>query len=149
MTKFLSSNQIAIASDHAGFELKANIIKILNKIGYKTLDLGCDSAKISVDYPDFASKLSSQINQDTPYGILICGSGIGISIAANRFKNIRAALCTNIKMAKLARAHNDANVLCLGARIISKRKARLIVKNFLSTQFEGARHEARIAKLSK
>ena len=110
--------------------------------------MGCDSAEKSVDYPDYAQKLCKKITKKNN-GILICGSGIGISIAANRFKNIRAALCHDVKSAKASRAHNDANVLCLGARVITNKMALAIVKAFFSTEFEGERHAARIKKLSK
>ena len=139
--------KILIASDHAGFDLKSLLIKELQKSGFEIQDLGCDSAEKSVDYPDFAQKLSKKLKKG--FGILICGSGIGISIAANRFKHIRAALCHNVKCAKLTRAHNDANVLCLGARMISQKTALAIVKAFLNTKFEGERHERRVKKLSK
>lgn len=139
--------KILIASDHAGFPLKKILIEQLTKSGFKITDLGCNSAEKSVDYPDYAEKLCKKLKNE--FGILICGSGIGISIAANRFKHIRAALCHNVKAAKLTRAHNDANVLCLGARMVSEKTALAITKNFLSTKFEGGRHETRVAKLSK
>lgn len=140
--------KILIASDHAGFALKKVLTEELQY--FQFTDLGCSSAEKSVDYPDYAQKLCAKITEKNQLrGILICGSGIGISIAANRFKNIRAALCHNVKSAKLARAHNDANVLCLGARVIKNESALSIVKAFFSTEFEGARHAARIAKLSK
>ena len=143
-----NSPKILIASDHAGFGLKKFLIEELQQL--EISDLGCDSAEKSVDYPDYAQKLCQKITDKNQLrGILICGSGIGISIAANRFKNIRAALCHNVKSAKLARAHNDANVLCLGARVVKNKSALSIVKAFFSTEFEGARHAARIAKLSK
>ncbi|MBP7709758.1 MAG: ribose 5-phosphate isomerase B [Rickettsiales bacterium] len=142
--------KVLIASDHAGFDLKKFLINELEKLQFEVLDLGCDSATKSVDYPDFAQKLCKKITEKNQIsGILICGSGIGISIAANRFKNIRAALCHNAKSAKLTRAHNDANVLCLGARVVKNKSALSIAKAFFSTEFEGARHAARVAKLSK
>lgn len=141
------AQKILIASDHAGFPLKKFLIEQLTELGFKAIDLGCDSAEKSVDYPDYAQKLCKKL--DAEFGILICGSGIGISIAANRFKHIRAALCHNAKSAKLARAHNDANVLCLGARVVKNKTALSIAKAFLSSKFEGARHERRVAKLSK
>ena len=144
------SEKILIASDHAGFVLKQFLIDELNKLGIESVDLGCSSAEKSVDYPDYAQKLCKKITDKNQLrGILICGSGIGISIAANRFKNISAALCNSAKLAKLARAHNDSNVLCLGARITKNKPALSILKAFLSTEFEGARHAARIKKLSK
>ena len=140
--------QVYLASDHAGFALKKFLIEIIIKLGFDSIDLGCDSAEKSVDYPDYAQKLCKKITKKNN-GILICGSGIGISIAANRFKNIRAALCHDVKSAKASRAHNDANVLCLGARVITNKMALAIVKAFFSTEFEGERHAARIKKLSK
>jgi ribose 5-phosphate isomerase B len=138
--------EILIASDHAGFELKAEIIKYLQKNNLPVKDLGCNS-KDSVDYPDFAKKLADEITNNQ-FGILICGSGIGISIAANRFKNIRAALCTSEQMAMLSRLHNDANVICFGARIINQNDAIKALAVFLNTEFEGKRHVSRIQKMS-
>jgi len=139
-----------IASDHAGFLLKSFLIKTLSELGFKAIDLGCDSAEKSVDYPDYAQKLCKKIKKNSAeFGILICGSGVGISIAANRFKHIRAALCHNAKIAKLSRAHNDANVICLGARLISQKTALATVKAFLNSDFEKGRHDRRVAKLSK
>lgn len=150
MMKKNSSSKIAIASDHAGFFLKQFLSAKLSELGFEVIDLGCDSAEKSVDYPDYAQRLAKKITAKNQLrGILICGSGIGISIAANRFKHIRAALCYSSKAAKLSRAHNDANVLCLGSRLTSEKSVLSIVKSFLSTEFEGARHEARVKKLSK
>lgn len=143
------SKKIYIAADHAGFSLKQFLIAELTKLGFTTVDLGCDSAEISVDYPDFAKKLAQKIKNKNDRGILICGSGIGISIAANRFKHIRAALCTSIKLAKLSRAHNDANVICFGARIVSPKITLASIKAFLSTDFEDGRHRKRVEKLTK
>ena len=128
---------IFIASDHAGFELKEYL-----KNHFDLSDLGTYENS-SCDYPVFAKKLCSQMKENDK-GILICGTGIGMSIAANRFKNIRAALCFNEEMAALARQHNDANVLVLGARIISAETARNCVEKFLSTDFEGGRHWRRV-----
>lgn len=140
--------KIAIASDHAGFDLKSLIIKTFQS-KYQIIDCGCDNPNISVDYPDFAKKLATKIiNHQVDFGILICGSGIGISIAANRFKEVRAALCHNQKTTKLSRKHNNANVLCLGARIVKEKNALKMVESFLSTKFEGGRHSKRIDKLS-
>jgi ribose 5-phosphate isomerase B len=141
---------ILIASDHAGFHLKEYLIAELTKAGVALLDLGCESAEKSVDYPDFAKKLAKKIiDKKAKFGILVCGSGVGISIAANRFKEVRAALCANVKTAKLSRLHNDANVICLGARLTAPSVALAAVKVFLTTEFEGGRHERRVAKLSK
>ena len=144
------SSPILIASDHAGFNLKSFLITELTKSGFALIDLGCDSSEKSVDYPDYAQKLSKKIiAKKAQFGILICGSGVGISIAANRFKQIRAALCANAKIAKLSRLHNDANVICLGARLIKPESAIKTVKIFLKTEFEGGRHQKRIEKLYK
>ncbi len=142
----IPAKKLYIASDHAGFALKSFLIKALAE--YNIIDLGCDSEN-SVDYPDFAKKLAKKIKNKSDLGILICGSGIGISIAANRFKHIRAALCYNAKSAELSRLHNDANVICLGARLIANKTALAAVKIFFTTKFEGGRHVKRVAKLSK
>ncbi len=140
---------IAIASDHAGFELKEQIISYLKQKKYQITDLGCFS-KESVDYPDYANRLVETLkDQQVLRGILVCGTGIGMSIAANRFNHIRAALCTNSQMAKLAREHNDANVLVLGARIIDQQAALDSVQVFLDTEFTETRHQLRIDKLTK
>ncbi|MCE3254559.1 MAG: RpiB/LacA/LacB family sugar-phosphate isomerase [Rickettsiaceae bacterium] len=144
----MSKLNIAIASDHAGFDLKSSIIKTLQN-QYNIVDCGCDSAEISVDYPDFAKKVAEKItSKEVDFGILICGSGIGISIAANRFKTVRAALCHNEETAKLARQHNDANVLCIGARIVEEPSIIKMVETFLTTKFEAGRHTKRVEKLS-
>jgi len=139
--------RIFIASDHAGFHLKKFLITELTKSGFKLADLGCNSAEKSVDYPDYAQKLVKKIKKE--FGILICGSGVGICMAANRFKHVRAALSYNVKSAKLARAHNDANVLCLGARMTKDQSALAIAKAFLNGKFEGGRHEERVKKLGR
>ncbi len=140
--------KIFLASDHAGYNLKQQIIVFLQQQYYEVLDLGCDSATNSVDYPDFAHKLATHLTNPLYYGILICGSGIGISISANRHSHIRAALCHNVTLAKLARAHNNANVLCLGSRVVKNKTALNIVKNFLKQPFEGGRHINRINKIN-
>ncbi len=138
---------IVIASDHAGFELKQDVIKYLAAQHYEYLDLGCNNTD-SVDYPDYAYKLAEYVTlEKANYGILICGTGIGMSIAVNRFNKIRAALCLNEEMARLAREHNNANVLVLGARITKKDQALECVKIFLDTLFQGGRHQNRINKL--
>lgn len=143
--------KIILASDHAGYELKIFLKEQLIKMNYLVEDLGCENSDISVDYPDYAKKLCQRManNSENCKAILICGSGIGMSIASNRYNHIRCALCFSVKLAKLARAHNNANVLSLGARFIKSKNALAIVKAFLTTEFEGNRHEARIAKLSK
>ncbi|WP_033915536.1 ribose 5-phosphate isomerase B [Campylobacter sputorum] len=139
--------EIFIASDHAGFEAKEYTKNLLLKLGYNLVDLGCDNADISVDYPDFAKLLSLKITDSEIYGVLICGSGIGISIAANRYNHIRCALCHDTYTAKLSRLHNDANVLAFGGRILGIGEIKDIVETFFSTEFEGGRHQRRIDKL--
>ena len=135
-----------MASDHAGFELKEEIKKFLVKKRKKILDLGTKN-KNSVDYPYFAHLLSKKINKKNQFGILICGSGIGMCMAANRHKNIRAALCYNIKNTKLSREHNNANVMAIGARLIKKKIALKCVNTFIKTNFDGGRHLDRVAKI--
>ena len=136
---------IFIASDHAGFDLKKQII---NSMKDNFIDLGADNEN-SVDYPDYAKKLVSKIKTtENSKGILICGSGIGMSIAANRDKNIRAGLAFKSEIAKLMREHNDANVLVLPGRFINIQDALKCIKNFLTTAFEGKRHQDRVNKLS-
>ena len=143
---FLIKN-IVIASDHAGFSLKESIKKELKKRNFKILDLGTKNENKSVDYPMYAKKLAKKINSKN-YGILVCGSGIGMSIASNRFKNVRSALANSIKASKLSRQHNNANVICLGSRVISKKIATQCVLSFLSTEFEGGRHSRRVKLLN-
>ena len=143
----MKTKKIILASDHAGFKLKDEIKKFLTKKRKKVLDLGTNS-NVSVDYPDFAHKLSKKIKKNNNYfGILVCGSGIGMDMAANKHKNIRAALCYNTKSTKLSRKHNNANVMALGARLIKKKIALKCVKVFLSTKFDGGRHLSRIKKI--
>ncbi len=147
MPKSLTKS-IIIASDHAGFLMKEKVKIFLNKSKIKSLDLGTFSEE-RVDYPDYAKKLALSVKKKSSFGILICGSGIGVSIAANRFKKIRAAVCYNQLSASLARKHNNANVLCLGARLISLKNVQKIVYTFISTKFEGGRHINRVKKLDK
>ena len=135
--------KIFIASDHAGYNLKNSIISKLNKI----TDLGPKS-KDSVDYPDFAKKLSKKVASNKgSFGILICGSGMGMAIAANKNKKIRAALCYSKKNTKLSRLHNNANIITLGARLIKKETAFKCISAFLNTKFEGGRHIKRVKKI--
>ena len=137
--------KIFIASDHAGYNLKNIIISKFKKI-QQIVDLGPYN-KDSVDYPDFAKKLSKKITTNKgSFGILVCGSGMGMSISANKTKNIRAALCYSVKNTKLSRLHNNANIITLGERLIDKNKAFSLIKIFLSTKFEGGRHLRRIKK---
>ncbi len=139
--------KVFLASDHAGFALKEKISKFLTSRGIKNLDLGTKN-KDSVDYPDYAHLLAKKMKRKkNNIGILVCGSGIGMSMAANRHKNIRAALCSNIKSAKLSRKHNNANVLTLGSRLTRKDVALKCVNTFLKTPFDGGRHIKRIKKI--
>lgn len=144
----MPSKSIAIASDHAGFELKSRIRGVLEGQGYSVLDLGTDAAE-SVDYPDFAYAMTKALSERrAERGVLICGSGIGISIAANRHPEIRAALVHDALGARLARQHNDANVICFGGRTIGSDVALDCLNVFLETEFQGGRHERRVRKLS-
>lgn len=139
---------VAIASDHAGVELKSLLKKDLSEAGFAVLDLGTEGPQ-SVDYPDFAQKLARAIREgQARRGVLVCGSGIGISIAANRYPEVRAALVHDALGARMSRRHNDANVICFGGRMIGPDVARDCLKVFLATEFEGGRHAARVAKLS-
>jgi ribose 5-phosphate isomerase B len=139
--------KIFIASDHAGFNLKLKIIKNFSK-KFNLSDLGTYSSNKSVNYPDFAHKVCKNVKKNKSYiGILICGSGMGMAMAANKHKKIRAALCYSSKNAKLSRLHNDANVITLGSRLIKKETAFKCINTFLNTSFEGGRHTKRIKKI--
>ena len=139
--------KIVVGSDHAGFELKQNIIEHLSERNMNYVDFGT-SCLDSVDYPDYAKKVAEEVNSnDLIMGILVCGSGQGMAMTANRFKNVRAAICHNSDVAKVTRQHNDANVLCLGSRFINISEAIKCVDVFLSTDFEGERHLKRINKI--
>ena len=141
--------KIAISSDHAGFQLKAVVVEHLKKSGHEVIDLG-PANEDRVDYPDFGFKLAEAIAAgQAPLGIAICGSGIGISIAVNRYKGMRCALAHDVTSARLSRLHNDANVLALGARLVGVEVALDCVNVFLSTAFEGGRHAGRVEKLGK
>lgn len=144
----MSRNAIAIASDHAGFEMKNEVSKLLAELGLEVVDLGVNGPE-SVDYPDFADAVAVAMSDGrASRGVLVCGTGIGISIAANRHRHIRAARCGNATDARLARQHNDANVLVLGSRTSGWETARDSVLAFLNTEFEGGRHQRRIDKMS-
>lgn len=144
----VAGKSIAIASDHAGYDLKATLIEELRAMGHDVLDLGTDSGE-SVDYPDFADALAAAIGDGrADRGVLVCGSGIGIAIAANRHPGIRAAPCHDETSARLTREHNDANVLALGARLVGVEVARDCLRAFLNTEFAGGRHARRVAKLA-
>jgi ribose 5-phosphate isomerase B len=139
---------VAVAADHGGYELKTVLLPELQALGYDVLDLGTNS-KDAVDYPDFAELVAQAVEAGTAkFGVLICGTGIGMSIAANRHRKVRAALCHDVTTARLARQHNDANVLTMGGRVLGTETAKDCLKIFFSTAFEGGRHIRRIAKLS-
>lgn len=143
------SNVISIASDHAGYKLKSEVKSHLEALSYKVIDHGCASGQEPVDYPDYAIKVAEDImNRKADHGILVCGTGSGMSIAANRFYGVRAVLCNSVGSAKLAREHNDANILCLGAKFTNLKLTKEIVKQFVETEFsKESRHEERIKKL--
>ena len=145
--KKIKSKSIIIASDHAGFKLKEEVKKFLIKKRKNVLDLGTKNTN-SVDYPDYAHFLSKKMKKyKNQFGILICGSGTGMSIVANKHKNIRAALCYDIQSTKLSRLHNDANVMTIGSRLIKKNIALKCVNTFLTTNFVGGRHLRRVKKI--
>ncbi|MBM4179037.1 MAG: ribose 5-phosphate isomerase B [Ignavibacteria bacterium] len=139
---------ISIGSDHAGYAYKTELKSMLVALGHDVIDVGAES-EASVDYPDYGTAAAALVRDGKAhYGVLICGSGIGISIAANKVQGIRAANCTSVEMAQLARQHNDANVVTVGQRLVSLELAKEIVSAFLSTPFEGGRHQRRIDKLN-
>lgn len=138
---------IAIANDHAGVTLKQALILVVRAAGYEVLDLGTGNSD-SVDYPDYGKRVGEAVAKGAArFGIAICGSGVGISMAANRISGARCALCNSAEIAALSRQHNDANILALGARFLSEADATEILNTFLTTEFEGGRHQARVAKL--
>lgn len=140
---------IAIGADHAGYALKAELAADLVKMGYDVLDLGTNS-DVSVDYPDFGFAVARAVTTGrASRGVLVCGTGVGMTIAANRDPDIRAALCTSGLMARLAREHNDANVITLGSRIVGVEVARDCLRQFLATSFGAGRHADRVAKLGR
>lgn len=139
--------KLLMGSDHGGIHLKKHLAAYLTGEGYEIIDVGTDTEE-SCDYPDFAAKLCGELVKGTAdKGILVCGTGIGISIAANKCKGIRAAVCNDVYNARMSRMHNDANVLCMGERTIGVGTAELIVDTWLSTEFEGGRHARRVAKI--
>ncbi len=139
--------KICIASDHAGFNLKNDLLEYLIEKNISIIDLG-PSHSSSVDYPDYAKKVSNRIkDKKSDVGILVCGSGIGMSISANKIKGIRAALCYNFKSTRLSRQHNNANIIAIGSRLTKKKDALKLVKTFLETKFEGGRHLRRVNKI--
>ena len=138
---------IFIASDHAGFNLKKAIVKKYSK-KLKIMDMGTNNSKKSVNYPDYAHKLCLKVSKKKSYiGVLVCGSGMGMAMSANKHKKIRAALCYSVKNAKLSRLHNDANIITLGSRLTSRNKAFNCLNAFLNTKFEGGRHKKRVKNI--
>lgn len=141
--------KLVIGNDHAGVEFKEKLVKALEERGHEVINVGTDSLE-SVDYPDIAVLVGEKVlDEEAKFGILICGTGIGISIAANKIKGIRAALVHNEFTAKLARLHNDANVIALGARVIGDELGLACVETFINTEFEGGRHARRVSKIEK
>lgn len=141
--------KLVIGNDHAGVEFKEKLVKALEEKGHEVINVGTDSLE-SVDYPDIAVLVGEKVlDGEAKFGILICGTGIGISIAANKIKGIRAALVHNEFTAKLARLHNDANVIALGARVIGDELGLACVETFINTEFEGGRHARRVGKIEK
>ena len=140
--------KIAIGSDHRGYDVKRRVITVLEKLGHEVLDVGPQKRE-SVDYPDYAERVARAVAAGAArFGILVCGTGIGMSIAANKVKGVRAALCTTELEARMARAHNDANVLCLGERVVGSGLGAAIVDAFLATPFEAGRHARRVEKIA-
>jgi ribose 5-phosphate isomerase B len=147
MTSAHDTRPVAIAADHAGFQLKEQLKRALEELGFDYEDLGSVDES-SCDYPDFAHAVASGIvGGRYGYGVLVCGTGIGMSCAANRHRGVRAALCTESYAARMAREHNDANVLCIGSRIVGPGVAADVLRTFLQTRFEGGRHGRRVDKI--
>ena len=145
----MATEQIIIGADHAGYCLKEELKPFLDQLGLAVTDIGtyCDD---SVDYPDYGARVGEAVSRGVfPRGILLCGSGVGMSIVANRFPGVRAALCRDEETARLSRMHNDANVLVLAARMTDKKAAFVIVRTWLTTSFEGGRHQRRIDKIKE
>ena len=141
--------KISIGCDHAGFEVKEMILNLLNEMGYEMIDFGTNSSE-SVDYPIYGIKVGESVaTKQVDRGIVVCGSGIGISIAANKVTGVRAALCSTVEHAVLSRKHNNANVLAIGARLTNNQEIKEIVINWLNTSFEGGRHQERINLIEK
>jgi ribose 5-phosphate isomerase B len=140
---------ISIASDHGGFSLKVDIVSFLNELGYEVKDMGPENQK-SVDYPDYGIRIAQVVTQNTgSRGILICGTGIGMSIVVNRFPGVRGTLCSDLYTAKLCREHNDSNILIMGGRVVGHGLAREIVSVWLNTPFDGGRHQKRLDKINE
>lgn len=141
--------KLAFGSDHAGFLMKDALAQLAGTWGHEIVDLGAKNAADSVDYPDFAAAVGrAVVGKQADLGVLVCGTGLGVSIAANKLHGVRAALCGDVFSAKMARRHNDANVICLGSRVVGIGLAEEILRAFLDASFEGARHVGRIAKIT-
>lgn len=139
--------KVAIASDHRGYHLKEKVMSLLRAKGHEVVDDGPDNEQ-SVDYPDFASRVASQVSRgEADRGVLICGTGIGMAITANKFPRIRAAACVDEVTAELSRRHNDSNVLCLSGDLLSSRNTERLVEIWMTTDFEGGRHQRRLDKI--
>ena len=138
--------KITIGSDHAGVDYKSEVVEFLEKEKHEVLDVGTFS-KESVDYPEFAHLVSKEVLAGADFGVLICGSGNGVSMAANKHKGIRAALCWNEEITKLARQHNDANIISVPARFVSLKKIKELITIFINEDFEGGRHQRRVEKI--
>lgn len=147
--KLMAKERIAIGADHAGYRLKEFVKKLLEEKGFEVVDVGTYSEE-RCHYPEYARKVAKMVSEgEVSRGVLICGSGIGMSIVANKFKGVRAALCHNIYSAKFSRLHNNSNVLCLGGRVTGEDLTREIVETWLNTPFEGGRHQERLNLISQ
>lgn len=141
--------KIAIGADHAGWQVKESLIKLLSQEGHEVYDVGTFNSDVPVDYPDYAYKVATLVSQGQfERGILICGSGVGVSIVANKVKGVRAVLASNVELARLSRAHNNSNVLALGARLTDLNTIIKIVQAWLKTPFEAGRHQLRLNKIN-
>lgn len=141
--------KIVIGSDHRGVEIKRRLVSVLQSMGHEVLDIGTDGAE-SVDYPDFAYEVAKRVgNHGMDRGLLVCGTGIGMSITANKVRGVRAACCQDVLTAEMCRRHNDANVLCLSADLLGEDQMAQMIRIFLETPFEGGRHARRVEKISK
>lgn len=138
--------KLVVASDHAGVELKRQLARVAQELGFEVKDLGVDSTD-SVDYPDYAHRVAAEVAAGGAVGLLVCGTGLGMAMAANRHPGVRAAVCGDVSSAEMTRRHNDANVLCIGARMTGPGLAADVLKTFLSTDFDGGRHERRVRKI--
>lgn len=145
----IEDKRVILACDHAGYELKERVKRHLSGQGWQVEDAGCHSQE-SVDYPDLAGPAAKKVSEgQVPWGVLICGTGLGVSMVANRYQGVRAALCHNVFTAQSARAHNNANILVLGARVLDVPTALQLVDTFFSTEFEGGRHVSRVNKIDR